>query len=61
MKLCIEVVFTSEFQIKKFPLKQGSVHKIRNNFGGGVQRFVTNLCKNIGICTALRYERGREG
>jgi hypothetical protein len=27
-------------------------------FWGGVQRFVTNLCKNIGICTVLRYEGG---
>jgi hypothetical protein len=27
-------------------------------FWGGGQRFVTNLCKNIGICTVLRYEGG---
>jgi hypothetical protein len=27
-------------------------------FGGGGQRFVTNLCKNIEICTVLRYEGG---
>jgi hypothetical protein len=26
--------------------------------GEGGQLFVTNLCKNIGICTVLRYERG---
>ncbi len=31
-------------------------------FGRGRgQRFVTNLCKNIGICRVLRYEEGGEG
>jgi hypothetical protein len=34
----------------------GSVHKIRTHLGGGGQRFVTYLCKNIGICTVLHYK-----
>jgi hypothetical protein len=34
----------------------GDVHKIRNALGGRGQRFVTNHCKYIGICTVLRYE-----
>jgi hypothetical protein len=29
--------------------------------GGGGQRFFTFLCKNIGICTVLRYEGGGGG
>jgi hypothetical protein len=34
----------------------GNVHKLRNAPGGGGQRFVTNLFKNIGFCTVSRYK-----
>jgi hypothetical protein len=38
----------------------GVVHIIRNSLGGGSQRFVTKIFKNIGICTVLRYEGGKK-
>jgi hypothetical protein len=50
----------SNKHIRIFLLYLESVHKIRTHLGGGGgQRFVTNPCKNIGICTVLRYERER--
>jgi hypothetical protein len=53
--LCNARLFHWPSGLKK--IRVGSVHKIRTLLGGG-QRFVTNLCKNIGICTVLRYEGG---
>jgi hypothetical protein len=41
-----------------FKFSIGSVHKIRTHLGGGGQRFATNPCKSMGICTVLRYEEG---
>ncbi len=40
---------------------KGAFTKYVRFWGGGGQRFVTNLCKNIGICTVLRYEGGGGG
>ncbi len=35
------------------------VHKLRNALGGGgVKQFVTNHCKDIGICTFFLYKGG---
>jgi hypothetical protein len=35
----------------------GDVPKLRNALGGGGQRFVTDHCKDIGICTVFCYKR----
>jgi hypothetical protein len=54
----VTIISSTTVKFKKLSLLW-NVHIIRNNFmGRGGQRFVTMPCKNIGICTVLRYEGG---
>ncbi len=49
------VHFSYDIIYRRPLLYLGDVHKLRNALGGG-QRFFTNHCKDIGICTVFCYK-----